>query len=231
MEKSANIANLAKSLVAASKHIDAKVLKNAVNESFGSGYANLGAIIDAVKPSLMEVGIVVLQSPTVSERPNEIRMTTLLLHETGEWLEDTCTCPLEFFDPQAFGSAVTYVRRYALASLLLLHSADDDGQSTVRADRNETKVHSKSAADPNSAVSNAATPSGDGDASDIEALPPAIKKRVTSWLNTIANASLKRLETSRASAKTTFSDEAFKIVDKAFGDRIDALRAAPAQPV
>ena len=138
MKKSESISNLAKALILATRQIDSKVLKNVLNESIGSNYADLGAIIDAIKKPLADNGIVTIQSPTFSDKPNEISLSTLLLHETGEWIEDTVTCPLVFQDPQGFGSAVSYVRRYCLGSMLMLYGADDDGQaSSIRGEGQE----------------------------------------------------------------------------------------------
>lgn len=216
MKKSESISNLAKALILATRQIDSKVLKNALNESIGSNYADLGAIIDAIKKPLADNGIVTIQSPTVSDKPNEISLSTLLLHETGEWIEDTVTCPLVFQDPQGFGSAVSYVRRYCLGSMLMLYGADDDGQaSSLRGEGQEGVL-----ASPKLAVNPV---SKDSPSSDV-ALPPDVQKRLDQWLNTIKNASLQRLETSRASAKTTFAGKAFDIVDAAFEKRINELR-------
>jgi hypothetical protein len=220
MKKSESISNLAKALIAATRQIDSKVLKNALNDSLGVNYADLGAIIDAIKAPLFDAGIVVVQSPTASSNPQEISLTTVLLHETGEWLEDTLTCPLVFQDPQGFGSAISYVRRYCLGSMLLLYSADDDGQEATR--RVIDNAQQKGSPETVAAPEKRKAPS---DAS----LPPDVQKRVDSWLNTIKNASLSRLETSRTSAKTTFAGKAFEIVDRAFDVRIAALRAAARQ--
>lgn len=216
MKKSESISNLAKALILATRQIDSKVLKNALNESIGSNYADLGAIIDAIKKPLADNGIVTIQSPTVSDKPNEISLSTLLLHETGEWIEDTVTCPLVFQDPQGFGSAVSYVRRYCLGSMLMLYGADDDGQASSARAGVEEEI---GVLQPTVRTLPKTSPSLDF------VLPPDVQKRLDQWLNTIKNASLQRLETSRASAKTTFAGKAFDIVDAAFEERINALRS------
>lgn len=219
MIHSPTIANLAKSLLIAHRAITSAVAKNCLNQTIGNNYVDLGATIDAIKPALNDAGIVVIQSPTACDKPGYIAMTTRLLHETGEWIEDTCDCPLEFLDPQAFGSATTYMRRYALGAMMGLYSADDDGQNAVGLRR--TLAHSN------------ATPGGKADdaggSTDDEVIPPELQKRVDSWLNTIKNASLERLETSRSSAKTTFNGKAFDIIDKAFTVRIAELKSPAKQ--
>lgn len=238
MKKSDNIANLAKALIIASRNIDPRVLKNALNQEVGNNYADLGAIIASARTHLADAGIVVIQSPTASSRLNEITLTTLLLHETGEWLEDTCTCPLEYLDPQGFGSAISYVRRYALAAILSLYSADDDGQGATGFTRK--RAHQAAPLAPVlNAVSNA-TPSalpvagpeqGGADGASGEEIPDDQKDRVGRWLKSCSNATLQRLETSFASIRTTFTHpKAIQEIEAAFNRRISALKNGDAQP-
>src|SRR6202008_4399225 len=60
---------------------------------------------------------------------SKLHMTTRLLHESGEWMEGTLVMPLPKQDPQGFGSAMTYARRYALAAITGLYQDDDDGNA------------------------------------------------------------------------------------------------------
>ena len=59
-------------------------------------------------------------------------LTTRLFHDSGEWVEDTATIPLPKNDPQGYGSAATYGRRYALAAITGLYQDDDDGVGAMR---------------------------------------------------------------------------------------------------
>ena len=53
----------------------------------------------------------------------------------SEWIESTATCPLAKNDPQGYGSALTYLRRYTLATVVGLYQDDDDGQAaSLKAD-------------------------------------------------------------------------------------------------
>ncbi len=58
-------------------------------------------------------------------------LTTIIVHaESGEWMESSYVMPVaKQNDPQAMGSAITYARRYALASIFNLNQeeSDDDG--------------------------------------------------------------------------------------------------------
>lgn len=102
--------------------------KDATNPHFKNRYADLPAVIDAVKPALNKNGITFTQTPSPSET-GFLALTTRLMHETGEFIEDTATLPLPKADPQGYGSAMTYARRYALASICGLFQDDDDGQA------------------------------------------------------------------------------------------------------
>jgi hypothetical protein len=102
--------------------------KDATNPHFHSKYADLPSVIDAVKPALNKCGIVFIQSASPSE-PGTLALSTRLIHVSGEWLEDTAVMPLQKLDPQGFGSAMTYARRYSLAAFTGLYQDDDDGNA------------------------------------------------------------------------------------------------------
>jgi ERF superfamily len=95
-------------------------------EKYKFHYATLGEIIDATLPALTENGLVVVQAIVMPEgRP---ALVTSLLHESGEWLEGCAPVITQATGPQAFGSAVTYQRRYSYSALLgIVADEDDDG--------------------------------------------------------------------------------------------------------
>jgi hypothetical protein len=105
--------------------------KDATNPHFKSKYADLESVIDAVKKSLNDNGIMFIQSFSPSES-GKLSLTTRLMHESGEWIEDTLNMPLQKNDAQGYGSAATYSRRYALAAITGLYQADDDGTEAVK---------------------------------------------------------------------------------------------------
>ena len=129
MKTSDSIKAISVALLAAQKTITF-ASKDATNPHFKSKYADLPSVIDAVKTPLNEQGIVFLQSCSPSD-DGRLNLTTRLLHSSGEWIEDTAVCPLQKQDPQGYGSAITYLRRYSLAALTGLYQADDDGESAV----------------------------------------------------------------------------------------------------
>lgn len=86
-------------------------------------YADLASIWDAIRGHLADNGLAVIQSPTVQQ--TEASLTTLVVHESGEWVEDTMPLKITQDSPQGQGSAITYARRYSLCSMLGI-VADDD---------------------------------------------------------------------------------------------------------
>lgn len=130
MNTSETISKIAPALLKAQKTITFAV-KDAKNPHFKSTYADLGSVIDACKSALNDAGIAFMQMPSPSD-PGSIALTTRLLHESGEWIESTATCPLPKNDPQGYGSANTYLRRYSLAAAVGLYQDDDDGSAAQR---------------------------------------------------------------------------------------------------
>jgi len=133
MKKSDSIVNLAAALTKAQANIGAAT-KGAENPFFKSHYADLAEIIATCKQALLEQGISVLQ--LIGKNGEGSFLETVLLHESGEYISESApiVC-IKNNDPQAFGSAVTYQRRYALQSALLIPSDDDDGERAMKVNR------------------------------------------------------------------------------------------------
>lgn len=102
--------------------------KDSSNPHFKSKYADLPAVVDAVKPALNNAGIIYIQTGSPAE-DGKLHLTTTLMHESGEWLGDTLVMPLPKQDSQGYGSAMTYARRYALATITGVYQNDDDGNA------------------------------------------------------------------------------------------------------
>lgn len=121
--------------------------RDSTNPGFkGSKYISLDSLVATVLPVLNEHGIVLVQSPTVSQDGRPALRTKLLHAESGEFEEDTMLLELEKSTPQAQGSAITYARRYSLMSMLgLVADADDDGNATSMG-RQQSKVQERNRA-------------------------------------------------------------------------------------
>jgi hypothetical protein len=103
------------------------VKKDSKNPHFKNTYASLTQILSEVKPLLTECGLVLVQPISLDGVG-----TTIIDCETNEKIETVISLPANL-NPQQLGSAITYFRRYTLASLLALEIDDDDAQSTVKA--------------------------------------------------------------------------------------------------
>jgi hypothetical protein len=123
MKKSESIKNICKALITFKVKVGA-VTKDAKNPFFNSSYASLGNIIEAIEEPLAESGLAVMQFPT-----GDHCLTTIVMHESGEWIQSVYRIRPVKDDAQGIGSCLTYQKRYALTSALLLNilESDDDG--------------------------------------------------------------------------------------------------------
>lgn len=104
--------------------------KAAKNPHFKSKYADLTAVIDAIKPALVKHGLFFTQRPQPSE--GGITIETVIGHAGGEELSlGSLFVPANKNDAQAYGSALTYARRYALVTAFGVPVEDDDGNAAV----------------------------------------------------------------------------------------------------
>lgn len=129
MLQSESIANLAKSLsIVQGKLTHAK--KDSANPFFKSKYADLESVWDACRDLLAFNGLSVAQFPgTYSELDKTMSLTTVLLHESGEWISQEMSVPMSKVDAQGAGSCISYMRRYSLAAVVGVVQADDDGNA------------------------------------------------------------------------------------------------------
>jgi hypothetical protein len=90
-------------------------------------YAPLSSGLDLVRKCLGQHEIATVQTTAIDRDSGLIRLTTTLLHASGEWVSsDWPVCLLtETAAPHRLGAALTYARRYALFTLVPLHSDYD----------------------------------------------------------------------------------------------------------
>jgi len=142
MEKSESIKNLSAALAKVQEEMSG-VKFDAVNPFLKNKYASLGAIIEASKSALSKNGFSISQLVTASG--NEVGITTILMHVSGEYLSSTATLPMEAekgkSGAQVAGSVITYLRRYALASILNLYTEEDtDGNKPAVQEKPQVKA-------------------------------------------------------------------------------------------
>ena len=106
-------------------------LKEKNNPAFRSKYADLGACIDAVDDALLDNGIAMYQE--TFEDSTGVTVETVLLHESGEFIRcGKLHVPASKQDPQGYGSALTYARRYSLMAACGIAPEDDDGNAASK---------------------------------------------------------------------------------------------------
>lgn len=106
-------------------------LKSNTNPAFRSRYADLASCVEAVIDALNDNGIALMQ-PT-RECSDGVIVETVFLHESGETISGGLLhVPAVKHDPQGYGSALTYARRYSLMAACGIAPEDDDGNAASR---------------------------------------------------------------------------------------------------
>lgn len=148
MNKSQSIGKLAEALAKAQSEMPA-VKMNAQNPFLKNKYADLGAVIEATRPILTKNGLSISQFPT--SEYDRIGLTSILMHTSGEWIEDTIYIPLSdskgLSVAQSAGVIISYLRRYQWQSIIGVYSDEDtDGHTgKTAAERNEKPAPEKKA--------------------------------------------------------------------------------------
>lgn len=127
METSTDINEIAGALAKAQATVRGAV-KDSTNPHLKSQYADLSSVWQACREALTANSLAVVQTPHTDEG-GRCHVVTMLMHSSGQWIRDTfCLSPTKQ-DPQGYGSAITYMRRYALAAMVGVAPEDDDGES------------------------------------------------------------------------------------------------------
>lgn len=117
-------------------------------------YATFDAILNLVRPALSKHELAFVQGiDTIDGKPFVV---TRLTHSSGEWLEAATLIVAAGTGPQAFGSAISYAKRYALTSMLGIASEEDDDGNA--AEGNHAEKRDRPARAANTAHPNAPQP-------------------------------------------------------------------------
>jgi len=147
MRTSENITELAKALIQFQK--EAKnptrtaqaTVKTRSGMEYSYGYAPLPEVVDTIRPLLAKHGLAIIQNAHGEDKT--IGITTLLVHESGQWVEgeplsykhedirDQQGRPLDVMTPQKAGALVTYLRRYSLSPFLGLADEEDSDAARI----------------------------------------------------------------------------------------------------
>lgn len=134
--------------------------KSSSNPFFKSKYADLASVKDAIREPFATHGLSVVQVPQTTfqgapeayewtaKHSGEVRhgvrvftvvtVLTRLLHTSGQFIEESVSAMLPNGDPQSVGSAISYLRRYALQSVAGIAAEDDDAESVHSPSRRPT---------------------------------------------------------------------------------------------
>jgi len=97
------------------------ISKDASNPFYKSKYFDINSLIKQLNPLLAKHKLLLIQ-PIM----DNMITSRIVCIENGGSVDSSLTLP-DINDPQKLGSAITYYRRYTLASLLGLQAEDDDG--------------------------------------------------------------------------------------------------------
>ena len=146
--KSESIKELAVALAKAQGKIQ-NPAKNNSNTHFKTKYADLAEVLNSTRPVLSEYGLSVVQLPGYAS--GIVTVTTILMHSSGEFIQSECSAPAEKQHSQGIGSALTYLRRYALAAVCGVAQEDDDGNAASEPADNRYGAPGQQAAQPKQA--------------------------------------------------------------------------------
>ena len=126
---SENINELASALSKTQKELT-NVSKDAENPYFKSHYATLANCWDSIRDALTKNGLSIVQTTDITDKG--LILDTTLLHSSGQWMCSSYPVDPIKKDPQGYGSALSYARRYSLAAMIGLAQADDDANEASK---------------------------------------------------------------------------------------------------
>lgn len=95
-------------------------VRTKAGSSYKFKYADLSACVKSAAPRLKEYGLAVTQLVANG------KLITLLSHKSGQWFKSEVLLPAQSADYQAFGSAITYLKRYSYCAILGIVADNDD---------------------------------------------------------------------------------------------------------
>ena len=121
---------IAQSFVKAQKAFG-PALKSSTNPHFRTKHADLSACVEAVIDALNDNGIALIQH--THDCDHGVSVETIFMHESGEMLSTgRLHVPAAKQDPQGYGSALTYARRYSLMAACGIAPEDDDANAASK---------------------------------------------------------------------------------------------------
>lgn len=173
MQKSEQINELAIALSRAQGEMES-AKRDANNPFFNSKYSTLESVWDACRGPLSKNGLSVIQTTLPDDE--KIIVETTLAHASGQWISGVISMRPGYInkagefiqekDAQAFGSCLTYARRYALAAICGVCPEDDDGNKSSNPEK-KTQVRSNA---PAQQFKPTPKPAMEGDSNDFRSV-------------------------------------------------------------
>lgn len=143
MMQSEQINELAAALAKA-QGVMGNAVMNRINPHFKSKYADMGSVLDAIRPPLSANGLAIVQPMQITESGLVLR--TILMHSSGQYIAAEYPLPAAS-SQQAMGSALTYARRYSIATLVC-NASDEDDDADAAGDRPREQTNNESDRNP-----------------------------------------------------------------------------------
>jgi hypothetical protein len=145
--------------------------KDSANPFAKSRYASLNSVVTASREALLRHGIWVVQYPVPVESGHLGLVTRMTHASSGQWQSGFMILPLSKLDPQGYGSAMTYARRYSMASLIGIIVDDDDAESACVRPKNGNGNGSNVSSTEDKAPTDSSTPNTVSGNSKLHNLP------------------------------------------------------------
>lgn len=96
-------------------------VKTKTGGSYSFKYADLSACVKAATPAMKANGL------SICQLVSDGKLVTILSHKSGQWFKSELMLPNQSTDYQAYGSAITYLKRYSYCAILgIVADTDDD---------------------------------------------------------------------------------------------------------
>lgn len=138
-EQSEKVDVILTQLMKAKNEMGCAVRKDSTNPFHKSKYASLGAHLELSEPILFRYGLIMIQASNVINNQSFL-VATLHHPESNQWIKSYLPLPNPKNDSQGIGAAISYMRRYAINSMLGLNAEDDDGETADGRGKNVKKT-------------------------------------------------------------------------------------------
>lgn len=166
VKRSESIGHLASALAKFNKEI--KNIHKSIDGAKGKNdskarykYFDIAQLLEHVRQPLADVGLSIMQFNINGENSSEVGCITMLMHESGEFIESPPTFakidnPVNQYgnknmtDVQAYGSVISFIRRYSLASVIgLAGDKDDNDGARIESNYEDKKLEKYSSDNKN----------------------------------------------------------------------------------